>query len=780
MAAAQPVIHDDGAVSFSLIAPHAKEVKLQGDFLPSRQAMTMNLGEDGRWSITTGPLKADYYRYSFLVDGLTVNDPGNPAWVRFGDVYQNSFTVSLGEVDKGWICSTQNVPHGTVSKVWYNSSLLAMTRRMNVYTPSGYDPKDTETRYPVLYLLHGAGNDEESWEDLGRAVEILDNMTALGLCKKMIVVMPNGILESDEHPDTVTAPTIEDCFPEIVSFVEQHYNVSDKKSERAICGLSRGGRHAFLLSMRYPESFSWIGLFSPAVSASIINPQGLKDVFSHAPSLYWIGIGKEDYLYERVNGLCRYLDQHGYDYEYHESDGTHSWFNWRDYLCAFLGRLFKERPIVQVEEGLVGGVSSQGVSVFRGIPYAAPPVGGLRWREPRKHAHWEGVLQADEVPMSSYQTPQPEGSFYWREFYSEGTPPAGEDCLYLNIYAPDASLGKPEAKLPVAFWIHGGAYMGGYGSEITMDTDAWAKRGVILVTINYRLGLLGFLSHPWLTKEQGNLSGNYGFLDQVAALKWVKENIAHFGGDPDNITIFGQSAGALSVKNLLISPLSRGLFSKAIIQSGGGVGKTGLAPDRDTPPDTFDLQGERLMRVAGIQSLRQMRSMPIELLSAKVKASGVDTFGLFAPHLDYKALPKDFDTSVRDGNIAPVPILIGYNSNDMGPLSGACVDTFCQVRDSLGQAPTFAYEFCRDLPGDNEENPSGETAGAFHSSELWYMFHTLDRCWRPFTRADYLLSEEMIRAWTDFCKTASPGWPAYKSDNPYKQIFDIQPRPAYE
>ena len=421
-------------------------------------------------------------------------------------------------------------------------------------------------------------------------------------------------------------------------------------------------------------------------------------------------------------------------------------------------------PVLTVSGGQIRGVltDSSQVMVYKGIPYAAAPVGDLRWQAPQPVTPWEGVKVCDTFGPIAWQPGNAPGTFYGDEFYWEGTPDQSEDCLYLNVWAPAESVGKPGAKLPVAMWIHGGAYMNGYGYEVTMDGDAWARRGVILVTINYRLGTLGFLSHPALTAEQGQ-SGNYGTMDQVAALQWIHENITQFGGDPANITILGQSAGAMSVKTLLISPLSRDLVAGAIIQSGGGIGLKGLSPDNAIPQSTYDALGEDVMDNAGLTTLEAMRAAPAEEV---YKISG-----WFSPHNDGKVLLEDFDHALYDGSMAPVPVMIGYNKDDMGMLAGESVDRFCAVRDSLG-FPVYEYEFLRELPSD-EAHPASN-AGAFHSAELWFMFGTLKNSWRPFTEADYALSTRMLDAWTSFCKTKNPGWNAYKHDQPFKKAFDIE------
>lgn len=427
--------------------------------------------------------------------------------------------------------------------------------------------------------------------------------------------------------------------------------------------------------------------------------------------------------------------------------------------------------VLNVQGGRIQGVPSnkEGVVVFKGIPYAAPPLGELRWQPPQTVQSWEGIRVCDTFGPICPQPGNKPGTFYGDEFYWAGTPEESEDCLYLNVWAPAKSLGKPGSALPVALWIHGGAFMNGYGYEVTMDGDEWASRDVILVTINYRLGNFGFLSHPDLTAEQGR-SGNYGLMDQIAALQWVRENIAAFGGDPSRITVFGQSAGAMSVKTLLVSPLSRDLLAGAIIQSGGGLSTRGLTGDSSQA--ATDALGKDIMEVAGLFSLEQMRAASTQEIlgaSAQYIATGKG-FVMLTPHLDGKTVTESFEEALFDGSIAQIPLMIGYNKDDMEGLGGEAVDRFCALRDSLG-CPVFEYEFLRELPTDQAHPASA--AGAFHSAELWYTFGTLSRSWRPFTSADFDLSARMLDAWTGFCKTSNPGWPAYKYDQPFKQLFDI-------
>lgn len=373
----------------------------------------------------------------------------------------------------------------------------------------------------------------------------------------------------------------------------------------------------------------------------------------------------------------------------------------------FLAACTAKLPVVKVEGGLLQGVPSEdpSVIVFKGIPYAAPPVGELRLQPPQDVIPWEGVRECSAFSAIAPQPGNAPGTFYGEEFYWMPQPEQSEDCLYLNIWAPAKAVGKKGAALPVAMWIHGGAFVNGYGFEVSMDGDKWAQKDVILVTINYRLG--------------ENAAGNLNILDQIKALEWINKNIAQFGGDPSNVTIFGQSAGGMSVRTLLISPLAKGLFAKAIIQSGGGMG--------------------------------------LDQLGSILPSS---------PQVDGKVVPEPFDQAVMDGTIADIPIMTGYTSDDLPFFKEESVGAFCALRDSLGTAPVYEYEFTRDLPGEDKDVPDN-LPGAFHSAELWYVFGTLGRSWRPFTEEDYALSEEIVSAWTDFCKTGSPGWPEY----PFKKVF---------
>ena len=437
-----------------------------------------------------------------------------------------------------------------------------------------------------------------------------------------------------------------------------------------------------------------------------------------------------------------------------------------------------QSPTIKVEGGMIQGVPSTAsdVTVFRGIPYAAPPVGNLRWKLPQPVVKWKGVKKADTFSNICWQPGNAVGTFYGNEFYWKENTVQSEDCLYLNVWTPSDAVGNKERKLPVAFWVHGGAYFNGYGHEITMDGDAWAKRGVILVTINYRLGIFGFMTHPLLTAESPHgVSGNYGILDQIAALKWVHNNIAQFGGDPDNITILGQSAGAGSVKTLVSSPLTDGLISKAIIQSGGGVNERAANAPQVNQMEILGNAWKTLFDWAGYDTLEKMRAASTDEifgLSARYTAETGERLQLGTRPIEDGYVSKEsFDAAALGGRIKDIPYMIGFTRDDMGS-NGPAVDKFCELRYAAGE-PAYGYQFAHALPDD--EAGSHDMKGAFHSSELWFMFKSLDRSDRPFTQADWDLAEHVINCWSNFVKTGDPGegWKAWTPDAPDYMIFNL-------
>ena len=373
---ASPDVHADNTVTFNLIAPEAQKVQITGDFLPSKKVVfngaTFDAPADpvdlvkndkGVWSFTTEALKPELYTYNMIVDGVKIIDPLNVYNIR--DI-NNLFSVLLiGGDARTDLYKVNKVAHGTVSKVWYESPTAGLTRRLTVYTPAGYETSGKE--YPVLYLLHGIGGDENAWSELGRAAQILDNLIAQGKAEPMLVVMTNGNISQEACPGETSegfrVPTMmlpktmegsfETAFPDVVKFVEKTYRVKKDKAHRAIAGLSMGGFHSLFISINNPDTFDYVGLFSAAVDQQQNTANGgfpniyadrnqkIDNLFSKHPKLFWIGIGKTDFLFKNNNDLRAYLDSKNHKYTYLETEGGHIWRNWRIYLSEFVPLLFK-------------------------------------------------------------------------------------------------------------------------------------------------------------------------------------------------------------------------------------------------------------------------------------------------------------------------------------------------------------------------------------------------------------------------------------------------------
>lgn len=363
-----PQINPDHTVTFRYHAPKAITVQLTGDFLAPRtteiemggQKITysapgmvdMQEMPGGLWTYTSEPLTGELYSYTILVDGHKVMDPSNIYQIRDVSTWTNYFVLSAEEGDKGWYYQVHDVPHGTVAHVWYDSPTLSARRRLTIYLPPEYETS-TSTWYPVLYLLHGSGGDEDAWGDLGRTAQIMDNLIAEGLAKPMIVVMPNGVWFNQAAPGAAvnmfqpnfensrsqSTVEIEDSFPDVMDFVEQHYRVAKGYSHTAVAGLSMGGRQSCMLSLRYPKKFGYVGLFS-GVAVPEGNEAAFKAVFAAKPKLYWIGCGKDDGVMVNSKKLKDYCDQMGYPVTLYESEGGHIWRNWRVYLGLFAQELF--------------------------------------------------------------------------------------------------------------------------------------------------------------------------------------------------------------------------------------------------------------------------------------------------------------------------------------------------------------------------------------------------------------------------------------------------------
>ncbi len=448
---------------------------------------------------------------------------------------------------------------------------------------------------------------------------------------------------------------------------------------------------------------------------------------------------------------------------------------------------------VKVKQGVLEGTRMEGYTVFKGVPYAKPPVGELRWKAPQEPEKWTGVRKADHFADIAWQDlpkeSEPFGKLYYKEFYADPAyvPAMSEDCLYLNIWVPNGGLQENSSeqhseKLPVAFWIHGGGFGGGYSSEMEFDGEKYAAKGVILVTVAYRLNVFGFLAHPWLSEEnEKKISGNYGILDQIAALKWVYENISALGGDPQNITVFGQSAGSMSTQVLVSSPLTEGMIAKAIMQSGISCEEEILA----TPTlEQEEKYGQMFVECTGCTSIEELRELSAEKmmeakrkLDAKLWESGAGI--VIVPNVDGYVLNKSVKEVWKSSEMRQIPYLCGTVTADLGAvpeqvekgeagiLMEECRRWSRKCEETYGQ-PAWLYHFGHPLPGDQ--------AGAFHSSEIWYMFGTLDRCWRPMEERDYEISTEMVNYWTDFMKYGTPDrtgdtWKPYSENNKYIKEF---------
>ena len=473
------------------------------------------------------------------------------------------------------------------------------------------------------------------------------------------------------------------------------------------------------------------------------------------------------------------------------------------------GLAFAEQPApVMVEHGLVQGTSEDGLTVYRGIPFAVPPVGDLRWRAPQPAAKWEGVLQATNFGPSPVQA-------------SRIGPKMSEDCLYLNVWTPAKSA---DDHLPVLVWIYGGGFSAGSTSDRSYSGEKLAGKGVVLVSINYRVGQLGFLAHPELSAENPNhVSGNYGLLDQIAGLQWVKKNIAAFGGDPNQVTIFGESVGGISVSMLCASPLAKGLFQGAISESGGSFG-----PPRPTTFPGENLKrladaeraGEAYAKTAGVSSIAELRKLAADKLPASRGMGGA------WPILDGWLIPDDQYKLYAAGKYNDTPILVGYNSDEGASFSppktpadyitgvktryGRFADdlikaypvgtntvpktardlardaafgwhtwTWARLQAQAGKSKVFYYYF--DQHPEYPESSPRAGYGSPHGMEVAYVFQHLNPNNPQTTRTDLEISDAMATYWTNFAKHGDPNgkgvpaWPAFNDSNPQVMCFNQTP-----
>jgi len=463
---------------------------------------------------------------------------------------------------------------------------------------------------------------------------------------------------------------------------------------------------------------------------------------------------------------------------------------------------------IKVEGGLITGTRSwgYGVRMYRGIPFAAPPVGDLRWKPPQPVIPWEGVLAANDFGPSPMQRQRPP----FEASHNDGTHPYSEDCLYLNVWSAAKS---PDEKLPVMVWIFGGGGVEGSGSEALYDPNSLAKKGVVVVTFNYRVNVFGWMSHPDLTAESPNQSsGNYGALDQIAALKWVQNNIAQFGGDPDRVTIFGESGGSRSVNWLMASPLAKGLFQGAIGQSHSVFGRMMTLRQGEK-------QGKQLEQSIGAASLAELRAIPAENLEAFILRNGSR---MGAPVVDGWFLPEDIYTIFAQGKQNNVALITGGNEDEGGGIAGAnrtnvrpkdlasymewakeilgdeakhlikyypaATDAdarrayhdifrdanmvghriWAKLQSEAGKSPAYFYLFSMAPPAYGKDGKTPDRSrGAFHGAEIAYVFDNLRYMDRPWTDHDRKIADIASAYWVNFAKTGNPNgpglpkWPVY-------------------
>jgi para-nitrobenzyl esterase len=481
-------------------------------------------------------------------------------------------------------------------------------------------------------------------------------------------------------------------------------------------------------------------------------------------------------------------------------------------LASALTQLgFSQIKMAKVTGGEVQGVVTEGISIYKGIPFAAPPAGDLRWKAPAPVQSWTGIKKAEAFGPACMQAPNSQGN----------TAPVSEDCLYLNVWTPAK---KPSEKIPVIVWIYGGGFSGGSTSIPMYDGMGFAKKGVVLVSVAYRVGPFGFLAHPELSRESGKGSGTYGLQDMIAGLKWVKENVARFGGDPSNVTIFGHSAGGMAVNMLAASPVTKGLFQRVICMSGGsfaplqtssqsgiGMGIPALKLAEST--------GEAFFKKLGAADIKAARALSAEEIQKNV---GGGMGGGFRPAADGYVIPNDLYSIYQARSFNDTPILIGHTSDELGSFGsrgkvtveqfekqiqsqyGSHADALLRVyphatdveaaksskeisRDSSFAWSTWMWARLQSEKGKGKayeyyyDHHAPDVDGSGHGSDVPYAFQTLDASKGAPKSEDLKLSNMISSYWVNFAKTGDPNgtglpkWPAFADNNPQAMVFDAAP-----
>lgn len=429
------------------------------------------------------------------------------------------------------------------------------------------------------------------------------------------------------------------------------------------------------------------------------------------------------------------------------------------------------------------------ITAYKGIPYAAPPVGELRWRAPQPPIPWEGVRECYRfAPISIQDTPGLGDDIYCREWHVDPDIEMSEDCLYLNVWTPAK---KADEKLPVVVWFFGGALQWGYPSEMEFDGERVARRGIVFVSVNYRLAAMGFMTHPDLIRDQRDECANFGLMDQHAGIKWVHDNIANFGGDPAKVTIAGQSAGGGSVLSHIAYPGNKGLFNRAIIQSGIVQKKDGTSLFTPVDLNAAAAKGEEFFKILGVKTVdeaRELDAMYIRDKYAEYCGGDFSPAGMmrrFLSVMDERFCIEDPYIAILNGRCNNVPIMAGNTidefaefAEDTDPDTGKFVSPLefaikglATGRISNGiDLPLYYYKLAADIPGDDHP-------GIFHSVDLWFFLETLAKCSRPFIGKHYDLARKMCNYWTNFVKTGDPnGKDADGSEMPAWQPYDEKGR----
>ena len=421
--------------------------------------------------------------------------------------------------------------------------------------------------------------------------------------------------------------------------------------------------------------------------------------------------------------------------------------------------------IIKTPCGIIKGIKvKDDIVAYKGIRYA----NARRFEYPTIVTSWNGTYDATNYGNCSYQPrsfyneeENLKKIFYYNEFRKGETYQYSEDCLFLNIFTPEDV--NDASNLPVIIYIHGGGFTGGCGHEKHFDTPVWSKHGVIGVTINYRLGPLGFACFLEQVDIEGK-TGNYGLYDQLAAIKWIKNNIKSFGGDPNNITIMGQSAGAMSVQQFVLSPLTKGLFSKAVMSSGGGVSRILGTPK----PEKYYKLWNKVMELTGSSSLDDLKNVDVnDLFNAWTEARKiVKVMGMpSSPVVDNELVFSNPVKTFKKNRHHQIPYMLGSNSEDMLP---PLMHNIAYKWSRNQQINSYCWMFNHQLPGDDN--------GSWHSSDLWYWFGTLENCWRPITEDDHDLSNKMVKYLTNFAKNGNPNsndLPVWFSNSKTKKVIHL-------